>query len=212
MVYDIIQARALNNGKIFVMKTEFEATFPKVNKDKVRTKLKSIGAKLVRKEFLQKRFAFRLPKGHEIEGGWLRVRDEGDKITMSLKVVNGTSIKDQKEICLQVDSFKEAAMFLQAIGCEKKAYQETKREIWSLGKVEVTIDEWPFLEPFVEIEGTSEKAVVEASKILGFKYEDAIFGAADIQIHRKYGIPLDAINNHTPEIRFSRPNPFINRD
>jgi adenylate cyclase class 2 len=85
------------------MNIEYEAKFLNINKDKIRAKLKEIGANLVQAEILQKRMVFELPKGHEIKGGWLRVRDEGDKITMSLKVVAGEKIEDQKEVCLKVN-------------------------------------------------------------------------------------------------------------
>ena len=135
------------------MNIEFEATFTNIDKDEMRAKLSSVGARLVRSEYMQKRFVFTLPKGHEIPGGWLRVRDEGDKITMSLKVISGNTIEDQKEICLTVNDFNEAVLFLESIGCVQKAYQESKRELWMLDDVEITIDEWPFLEPFVEVEG-----------------------------------------------------------
>src|SRR3990167_7325271 len=108
------------------MYTEFEATFTNVNKDDVRTRLTKAGAKLVRKEFLQRRVVFNLPKGHEINGGWLRVRDEGNKITMSLKVVDGTKIENQRETQLVIDDFDNAVSLLESIGCENKAYQETR--------------------------------------------------------------------------------------
>jgi adenylate cyclase, class 2 len=141
------------------MHIEYEATFLNIDIEDTRIRLDASGATLARPVFLQKRAVFFLPKGHEVEGGWLRVRDEGDKITMSLKVVNGTTISDQKEICLTVDSFEEACDILTAMGCTQKAYQETRRELWTLDGVAITIDEWPFLEPFVEVEGGSEKAV-----------------------------------------------------
>ncbi|NBS41741.1 hypothetical protein EBS80_03705, partial [bacterium] len=60
------------------MHIEYEATFENVDKDAIRAKLKEAGATLVRPEFVQKRVVFNLPKGHEIPGGWLRVRNEGD--------------------------------------------------------------------------------------------------------------------------------------
>jgi len=94
------------------MQIEYEATFPNIDKDEIREKLKGVGAKLVKPDFLQKRMVFYMPKGNEIEGGWLRVRDEGDKITMSLKVVAEGGIENQKETCLEVDSFDEAVLFL----------------------------------------------------------------------------------------------------
>src|SRR3989344_4356730 len=152
------------------MYTEFEATFTNVRKEDIRAKLTRAGAKLIKKEFLQKRTVFNLPKGHEINGGWLRVRDEGDKITMSLKIVDGNKIENQKEIQLLVDSFNEAVKLLETVGAAKKAYQESKRELWKLDNIEITIDEWPFLEPFIEIEGHSEYEVKNVAAKLGFDY------------------------------------------
>ena len=190
------------------MYTEFEATFVNIKKSNILTQLKNAGAKLVRKEFLQKRVVFNLPTGHEIKGGWLRVRDEGDKITMSLKIVNGDKIENQEEIQLTVDKFKNAVDLLESIGCEKKAFQESKRELWELGDVEVTIDEWPFLEPFVEIEGKSEEEVRAVAEKLGFDYKKAKFCDAGTLYSEKYGISEDSINNDTPEILFDGENPF----
>lgn len=190
------------------MQIEYEATFYPVKKDDVRRRARKAKAILVRPEFLQKRVTFKFPHGHDIEGGWLRIRDEGDKITMSLKVVRGEKITDQKEICLTVDDYAKAEELLAALGCQKKAYQETKREIWQLDGVEITIDEWPFLEPFVEIEGNSEAAVKMVSERLGFDFSQAKFCAIGYLYKLKYGIALDEINNHTPKIIFEMDNPF----
>lgn len=189
------------------MKIEYEATFPNINKDEIRERLKKIGAVLVRPEFLQKRTNFHLPKERKNNYSWIRVRDEGDKITLSLKVVDGDKIGNQKELCLQVDNFINATEFLKNIGCEKKASQETKRELWTLDGAEITIDEWPFLEPFVEIEGSSEEEVKIISKKLGFNYGEAVFGGADEIYNKKYGIDKDIINN-IPEVTFTGKNPF----
>ncbi len=191
------------------MDIEFEAKFENIDKDEVRMKLKTVGAKLVRSEFLQKRAVFFLPKGHEINGGWLRVRDEGDKVTMSLKVVSGGKIEDQKEICLTVDSFENAKTFLKKIGCIEKAFQENKRERWILDGVDITLDEWPFLEPFIEIEGPSEEKVQGVSQRLGFDWSEAMFGALDGLVNKRYGVPFEVINNETPKIVFEGENPWL---
>src|SRR5258708_32963767 len=171
--------------------------------------LKKANAKLVRKEFLKRRCVFNLPSGHEIKGGWLRVRDEGDKITMSLKIVDGDKIENQKEIQLKINNFNEGVALLEATGATKKAYQESERELWELNGIEITIDEWPFLESFVEIEGKSEDEVKEVAKKLGFDYSEAKFCAVDTLYSEKYGISEDRINNHTPEILFDGKNPFL---
>lgn len=193
------------------MKIEYEATYTKIDKNDIRQKLEQVGAKLTRPEFLQKRVTFNLPKGHEIPGGWVRVRDEADKITLSLKVVDGTNIENQKEIVLKVNDFEDARTLLMTLGCREKAYQENKRELWLLDDVEVTIDEWPFLEPFVEVEGKSEEAVKVISEKIGFNYADALFCAVGTLYSKKYNLDEDLINNQTPKIVFDMENPFLKK-
>lgn len=190
------------------MKIEYEATFPNIDKDETRKKLKKASMVLVQTEFLQKRCTFNLPKGHEINGGWLRVRDEGNKITLTIKIVGEDTIENQKEITLEVDNFNEAVELLETIGCEKKSFQETKRELWKLGNVEIMIDEWPYLEPFVEIEGPSEQDVKKISERLGFDYSKALFCSITTLYSQKYNLSHDYINNQIPEITFNGKNPF----
>jgi len=191
------------------MEIEYEATFVNIDKDEIRAKLKNAGAHLERAEFLQKRAVFHLPSGHEIKGGWARVRDEGDKITMSVKIIDGDKITDQKEICLTIDNFNEGVTLLKTIGCEEKAYQETKRELWKMGGVEVTIDEWPFLEPLVEIEGKDEKTVRDVSEKLGFDWPSARFCCSGTLFAEKYHFNEDVFNNQTPKLIFEMDNPFL---
>ena len=190
------------------MDIEYEATFPNIDKADVRRRLNEASATLIRPEFLQRRVVFHLPEGHAIPGGWLRVRDEGDKVTMSLKIVAGDRIEDQKEVMVTVSHYDQAVLLLTSIGCKRKSYQETKRELWRLDDCEVTLDEWPYLEPFVEIEGPNEAAVRSASSKLGFEYETAVFGAVDVLYAKKYSVSEDVINNRTPEITFTGSNPF----
>ena len=191
------------------MEIEYEATFENVDKDEIRGRLKKAGARLLRSEFLQKRTVFNLPSGHEITGGWLRVRDEGDKITMSLKIVDGDKICDQKEMMLKVDDFEKAKELLSTIGCGEKSFQESRRELWTLDDVEITIDEWPFLEPYVEVEGKSEPAVKSVSEEIGFDYSQALFCSVDTLYNRKYGTEIKKINNGISEIVFDMENPFL---
>lgn len=178
-------------------------------KKRLEKKLKKAGAKLIKAEFLQKRVVFNLPRGHEIPGGWIRIRDEGDKITMSLKIIDGKKMENQKETLFKISSFKKGEFFLKKIGCQKKAYQESKRELWLLDKAEVTIDEWPFLEPFVEIEGKSKKQVKKVAQKLGFDFSKALFCSVDALYGKKYNLAKEIINNQTPKIIFGKKNPFL---
>lgn len=193
------------------MQIEYEATYPNIDKDDVRGRLKEAGATLVRPEYVQKRVVFNLPSGLHIKGGWLRVRDEGNRITMSLKIVDGKGIKSQREILLEVNNFDRAEELLMLLGAPKKAYQENKRELWTLCGVEVTIDEWPFLEPFVEIEGESEDVVKKISETLGFDYKQALFCSVTTLYSKKYNLPDSVINNDVSKIVFDMENPFLQR-
>ena len=98
---------------------------------------------------------------------------------------------------------------LSTLGGDKKSYQENKRELWKLDDVEITIDEWPFLEPYVEIEGIYEEAVKNMAQQLGFNYAEALFGTVTTIYSKKYGIPEETINNKIPKIVFEMENPFV---
>jgi adenylate cyclase class 2 len=191
------------------MNIEYEALFVDIKKDEIRRRLQSAGAKITKPEFLQKRTAFSLPGNKDSQSTWLRVRDEGDKVTMSIKKLQGRQIHDQQEICLTIDSYDGAVDLLMAMDCRKKAYQESKRELWVLDGVEITIDEWPFLEPFVEVEGKSEQEVKAVSEKIGFDWRQARFCAVGTLYEEKYGVSLDEINNNTPRIVFGEKNPFL---
>lgn len=195
------------------MNIEYEATFPDINKSEIRGKLKSVGAELSKKEFLQKRHNFYPPKSSGIRNlGWMRVRDENGKITMTLKIRGDESIiEGQRELEVEVDSYNRVKEMLEILSCEEKNYQETKREIWKLDDVEIMIDEWPFLEPFVEIEGKNEKKVKEISEKLGFDYTEAIFGPVNIQYDKKYNLPEEFVDIKVKKLVFKGKNPFIKK-
>jgi adenylate cyclase class 2 len=193
------------------MEIEYEAVFTNIDKDVFRETLKAAGAELKRAEYMMTRSAFHLPNmpvNGEGARGWARVRDEGNKITMSVKVIDGEGIESQKESCVVIDNFKQGVTLLTAVGCVEKAHQESKRELWMLDGVEVTIDTWPFLEPFVEVEGKSEASVRTVSEKLGFAWADAKFCAVDTLFSERYGISQEQINNNTPHLVFDMENPF----
>lgn len=192
------------------MKTEYEATFLNIDKADFVNKLKENGAELVRLEYLQKRITLELPKEKQDKNTWLRVRDEGGKITMTLKSVDGKTITGQKEILVEVGSFEDTVLLLEAIGCERKSYQESKREFWKLSGVEIAIDTWPFLDTYVEIEGLSEELVQKVARILGFDYNKAIFDTVNGIYKRKYGKTLDELDKKVlSNFTFEIDNPFL---
>jgi len=189
------------------METEYEAKFLDVDKDEMRARLKAAGATLKRPEFMQKRWVLDLPPEAKAKGTWVRVRDKGDKITMSYKSHQGTEIQDQKELMLVVDSFDNAVEFLQKLGCPPESYQESMRELWILDGVEITIDTWPFMEPLVEVEGRSEAEVREAAIKIGFDWSKALFCGVNKVFQMKYG--PDTHIRRLPRLTFDMLDPFL---
>ena len=185
------------------MKKEIEATFLSVDKDSTRAKLKKAGFELKTPEYMMRRKTFDFPS---VSGRkkWGRVRQESDKVTMTVKEIRGSGISDTYEVELIVNDFDTAASFFEACDIPVKAFQENMREMWVRDGVEVTIDTWPGLNPFVEIEGANEKIVQEISNELGFDFGKAVFGSIDLVYEKEIGIPAEIIIR-LPEITFLNP-------
>lgn len=190
------------------MQTEWEASFWSIDKDKVRARLSAVGAELMYPERDMRRYGFFPPAGTLLQKSWVRIRDEGDRVTMSIKQV-GAKLDEQKELEIVVNDFETGAEFLRTLGCKEKAFQETKRELWRIGVVDIVIDSWPFLEPLVEIEGPSEVAIREVAERLGFLWADARFTSVAEAYMEKYGVTYERINTGTPRLVFEGHNPFL---
>lgn len=178
------------------MKTEIEAKFLDIDKGKLRSLLRKNKAKLVHKERLMRRNVFDYPDQRlEKKGGWIRVRDEGHRITLSYKQLLDRTINGTKEISLDVSDFDAASNLLLEIGLHKDAYQETKREKWVLDDVEVTIDTWPWIPTFVEIEGHHEKKLKSVAKKLNLDWSKALHGSVETAYQNYYDVSEQEVDN-----------------
>jgi len=179
------------------MKTEIEAKFLNIDVDKFRLKLKEVGAVLKYPERLMKRKVFDFPDGKlRREGAWVRVRDEGDGlITLSYKKLVDRTLQGTKEITLNVNNFETMCDFLQACGFDSKSYQETKREKWIIGNSEITIDTWPWIPTFVEIESETEEEIHKISNVLGFEWDKALHGSVETAYQEVFDVTDDEIDS-----------------
>jgi len=185
------------------MNTEIEAKWLNVNHDEMRKKLKSAGAELVHAERRMTRKNFDYPDMKlEAIGGWVRVRDEGDKITLSYKQLNDRTLHGTKEVNVTVNDFDKTCSFLKLIGLVTTAYQETKRESWVLGDTEIELDTWPWIPTFVEIEAPSEEKLKSAAKMLGLDFSDALHGSVEIAYQAVYDVTEEEVDSWE-EITFS---------
>ncbi|HSX44988.1 MAG TPA: CYTH domain-containing protein [Candidatus Saccharimonadales bacterium] len=186
------------------MQTEIEAKFLNIDFAKLRSKLKVLNAKLVKSERLMKRKNFDFPD-HQLErqvAGWVRVRDEGNKITLTYKQLNDRSLHGTKEVNLTIDSFNSAEEFLKALGLKETSYQETKRESWILDDVEIELDEWPWIPPFVELEAKNEAALKKVAAKLDLDFSKAVHGSVEVAYQAVYDLTEEEVD-HMSKITFT---------
>ena len=163
------------------MQQEVEAKFLSIDHELMRKKLIKAGAKLNFEKKLMRRIMLDHLDGRyktSDQSERFRIRDEGHKVTATYKKsVIGSNYNIEHEI--EVSSFDEARRLFSSLGFLEYSYQETKRESWSVGDVEVVLDEWPWVNPFIEIEGPDEDSIKNVAKILELNWADAHFGPAD---------------------------------
>ncbi|MEK9147420.1 MAG: class IV adenylate cyclase [Patescibacteria group bacterium] len=179
--------------KLYFME-EIEVKFLDINPEKIQEKLKDIGAEKQGEYFYRRRIFdypdLRLDK----EGAWIRLRDEGNKITLAFKKRIGIKAHDgkysdsgMKEIEIEVSDFDKTGLLLEQLGFIEKFYQENKRIRWVKGDIEFDIDFWPKLNPYLEIEAPSWDKIDKAILLLGLDKKDKkIFSTQ--QVYRLKGI------------------------
>ncbi len=192
------------------MQQEIEVKFLNVDFDDVRARLKKLGAVCEQPMRLMRRVVIDYPdrKMQTTGDSWVRVRDEGDKITLTFKKTTEHEFGGAHEIETIVGDYQKTIDIFLAIGLIVHTAQETKRETWKIDGVEVVLDEWPWLNPYIEIEGLSEQAVKDVAQKLGYDWNDAVFGSITTAYRHQYpAITKDEHISEIPEIKFDLPAP-----
>ena len=190
------------------MKTEIEVKFCEIDVDATREILARAGAVCEQPMRLMRRVIIETDQLAE-HNAFVRVRDEGDRTTLTYKQFDETSLTGAKEIEVTVSDFDATVVLLEQVDLIHKSFQESRRETWSFDDVEVVIDEWPHLNMYIEIEGASEVSVKRAAKKLGFDWSDAVFGSVTEVYQHQYpeGSSRELVN--MPRITFDEPLPEI---
>lgn len=192
------------------MKTEIEVKFVNVDLDGIRSQLMNLGGVCVQPMRLMRRVAIDSDFMRTGKDSFLRVRDEGDKVTMTYKQFNELSLHGAKEIEVIVSNFEDTIAILENAGLPPHTYQETKRETWKLDSAEIMLDEWPWLNPYIEIEADREKTVRLVADKLGLDWSNAVFGDVMAAYRMQYPhlTEKDTIANIS-EVKFELPLPQI---
>lgn len=139
------------------MNTEIEAKFLGVDFELLREKLNGIGAVCEQPMRLMRRAIIETPEMQPNEGyAFVRIRDEGDKVTVTHKRVHANTVDGTEETEIAVSDFDTAIQLFNKAGLPYRLFQESKRETWRFNDMEIVLDEWPWLRPYIEIEGASE--------------------------------------------------------
>ena len=190
------------------MEIEFEAKFLDIDKSLLVEKLKSLGAKQVQPNTIYKRAMYGLC---DVKRGYVRVRDEGDKRTLTAKIYKDSKFPQEYELQIK-DDFENGKAFLQALNLNEKSYHETMREKWNLplGKsdmdnCEVAFDSIPGIPLYVEIECKSKKNLNKAIKKLNLNNNGKnkkFFGSYGKCFVEYYDMTENDINNEIPKLTF----------
>lgn len=191
------------------MQTEYEVKFYPVDKEAIRTKIESHGGTLEHAETKTLISAYNKSLNPQIDGDYLRVRNEGNKVRMSIKIhaIEGGKIDDQKELDVIVSDFDTTLEILKRSGLHQTGFQEKYRETWLLNGAEVVIDTWPGLETYIEIEGRSEEDVRAIAELLGFNWNDKIITSVVEIYMNKYQLTAEKAHQLLKHTTFSE-NPF----
>ena len=175
---------------------EIEVKFLNIDQDKLQLKLAEIGAKKIGEYFYRRRVFdypdWRLDKA----ASWLRLREEGDSITLSFKKRTGADTHDgtsndtgMEEIEIEVNDFGRTAELILKLGFIEKHYAENKRIRWIKDGVEFDIDTYPELEPYLEIEAPAWEQIDKAIEWLEFNPADKRIFSAN-QVYALKGIDV----------------------
>ncbi len=188
---------------------EIEVKFLDVDIEDVRSKLKKAGADLENPMRMMKRAVMRFPDNDWKDGqdAWLRVRDEGDKITVTYKKTTEHEFAGAKELEINVSDFQTAIDIMTQLGLEVQSLQESKRETWTLDGTEIVIDEWPWIKPYIEVEGKTESDIIKVAEKLGFNWGDGVFGSIILAYKNEYEFVDGQRFAKLPEVKFDMPVP-----
>jgi len=139
---------------------------------------------------------------------WIRVRTDGVITTITTKhierditpSINEYNIDDVDETEIQINDFDKGIELMQQLGYFFRNYQEKRRIMYvSEDGLEIDIDFWPMIPPYLEIEGKNEEAIYNMVNNLGFSKSDIKIANTD-DIYKIYGLDIYSF----PELKFDK--------
>lgn len=117
---------------------------------------------------------------------WLRLRTDGITSAITLKQRIDDSIGGTTEYEVIVNSFDNTRSLLKALGLKEKKYQENYRILFRLDDLFISLDFWPKIPPYMEIEANSEETLISGLRLLGIS-EQCICTFSGRELYEHYG-------------------------
>lgn len=135
---------------------------------------------------------------------WIRLRQDGEIVEITIKYIYSNkanyNIDEVKEIEIKTDNFEMANKLIEEMGYYRKKLAEKKRDSYSYQGMDIEIDEWPLLEPYIEIEGTNIDKIYELANLLGYSKEQTrVMNTEDVYLEK--GIDLSKYEEMTLNIQ-----------
>lgn len=193
--------------------TRYEAKFYPVVRDEMRAKLTALGVKQILPERKMRRSLLQQYQNTQLKCDYIRIRDEGNvtRISAITHAKEGGLISDRKQIDIFTSSYEESIKLFQSMGFTFDTYQEMLREVWRLENVEMKIDTWPGLQPFMEIHAGSEEQVKLVAEKLGFNWERRVITDVTSIFMKVYHLTDKEALHFLTNITFEK-NPFEHQE
>jgi len=170
------------------MEKERELTILNIKLDDFIKTIEKLGA-IKQGEYLQKRYVYDVKPLNPNK--WIRLRTNGKKTTLTIKEIKDKNlIEGTNELEVVVDDFDKTNEILKELGYEARNYQENYRRVYILDNTEISIDSWPLIPTYAEIEGKTNEDVKIFLKLVNTKnYQTTTFDVESIY-REIYGIDI----------------------
>lgn len=143
---------------------EIEIRILEINEEQFIDKILSLGGLKVG-EFFQKRYVYDFNPA--VSNKWIRLRTNGEKTTLAIKEIKDRNVIDGvDELEIVVEDFEKTNIILNKLGYKARNYQENYRKVYLLKNTEISIDSWPLIPTYAEIEGKNNEDVMEVLELL----------------------------------------------
>jgi adenylate cyclase class 2 len=174
---------------------EYEGKVLDIDSERVKARILSAGGRQIAGPQLMRRYVYDIVPGDMTK--WIRLRDTGTETTLCVKEIRSDSIDGTLEVETAVGDFTATNDMLRMLGFTPKSYQENRRTSFVLDDVQLELDEWPQIPPYMEIEGRTKEDVLRVAALLGYD-EEQLTGENTMKVYARYGIDLADI----PDLRF----------